>query len=260
VTVPRFVSIGLLPLVRSYPSHQHETWELVLYTRGRGIATVGDRQIPFHAGRLICMPPRIPHRETSERGYRDIYIHAHDLPMREAIAVVEDTEDRRLFRLATMLYSEAHLKPPGWETGTQDLFELLLFFVHRGQAPKEEHALVARLKLLLVEHLHNSEFQVGPAMRGMPMAPDHLRRLFQQATGRTPVSYLAELRVAEARRLLKVGGLSIKQVAARVGIPDPYYFSRLFKKITGRRPSAYLKAAARWPTNGTSAGSNRSLR
>jgi len=99
--------------------------------------------------------------------------------------------------------------------------------------------------MLLVEHLHNSEFHVGAAMRGMPIAPDHLRRLFQQATGRTPVGYLAELRIAEARRLLKVGGLSVKQVAARVGIPDPYYFSRVFKKITGRRPSAYLKVAAR---------------
>ena len=72
------------------------------------------------------------------------------------------------------------------------------------------------------------------------MAPDHLRRLFQQETGRTPVEFLTELRVAEAKRLLKVGGFAVKQVAERVGIPDPYYFSRVFQKVTGRRPSAYL--------------------
>src|SRR5271156_2489136 len=196
VSVPRFVSISLLPTVRSYPSHQHETWELVLYTHGRGIATIGEREIPFHPGRLICMPPRVPHKEVSEHGYRDIYIHAHDLPMLDAIPVVEDTEDRRLLRLAMMLHSEAHLKPPGWETGTQDLFDLFLFFVHRGQALKEEHPFVARLKTLLVDHLHDSEFRVGAAMRGMPIAPDHLRRLFRQATGRTPLDYLSELRVA----------------------------------------------------------------
>jgi len=239
--VPRFVSIGLLPLVRSYPSHRHETWELVLYTQGRGIATVGEREIPFHPGRLICMPPNVPHKEVSTQGYRDVYILAHDLPTREELLVVEDTEDRRLFRLAMMLFSEAHLKPPGWETGTQDLFDLLLFFIHRAQAPKEEHAFVARLKTLVIEHMHDSEFRVGTAMRGMPMAPDHLRRLFLRATGRTPLDYLSELRVAEAKRLLKVGGLGVRQVAERVGIPDPYYFSRVFKKVTGRRPSAYLK-------------------
>jgi AraC-like DNA-binding protein len=79
----------------------------------------------------------------------------------------------------------------------------------------------------------------------MPIAPDHLRRLFRQATGRTPLDYLSELRVAEAKRLLKGRGLNVKQVAARVGIPDPYYFSRVFKKVTGWRPSAYLKTVAR---------------
>jgi two-component system, response regulator YesN len=59
------------------------------------------------------------------------------------------------------------------------------------------------------------------------------------------LDYLSELRVAEAKRLLKGGGLGVKQVAARVGIPDPYYFSRVFKKVTGWRPSAYLKTTAR---------------
>jgi transcriptional regulator GlxA family with amidase domain len=78
-------------------------------------------------------------------------------------------------------------------------------------------------------------------MRGIPMAPDHLRRLFRETTGRTPLYYLSELRVAEAKRLLKDSGLGVKQVAERVGIPDPYYFSRVFKKVTGWRPSAYLR-------------------
>ncbi|HTY56892.1 MAG TPA: AraC family transcriptional regulator [Candidatus Binataceae bacterium] len=242
--MPSFVSIGMLPLIRSYPLHQHESWELVLYTHGRGVATIGEREISFHPGRLICMPPGVPHKEISEHGYRDIYIHAHNVAASDTIPVVDDTEDRRLFRLAMMLYSEAHLKPPGWETGTQDLLDLFLFFVRRGQAPKEEHALVARLKMLLVEHLHDSDFRVGAAMREMPMASDHLRRLFRQVTGRTPLDYLSELRVAEAKRLLKVGGLGVKQVAARVGIPDPYYFSRVFMKVTGRRPSAYLRTGS----------------
>jgi AraC-like ligand binding domain len=130
----QFVSIDLLPRVRSFPSHEHDTWELVLYTQGSGIAAVGEREIPFHPGRLICMPPHVPHMEVSENGYRDIYINAHNVPAREAVPVVEDTEDRRLFRLAMVLYDEVHLKRPGWEVGSQELFDLFLFFVHRSQA------------------------------------------------------------------------------------------------------------------------------
>ena len=239
--MPRFVSIGVIERpIPSYPLHQHEAWELVLYTHGRGVATVGGSEIPFHPGRLICNPPHVPHKEVSKDGYRNIYILAYDFPASDTVPVVEDTEDRQLFQLTRMLRNEAHLKRPGWETATQDLFDLLLFFIQRAQAPKKEHALVGRLKGILVEHLHDSEFRVGTAMRELPMAPDHLRRLFQQATGRTPVDYLAELRVGEAKRLLKVGGLGVKQVAERVGIPDPYYFSRVFQKVTGRRPSTYL--------------------
>ena len=216
----------------------------MLYTHGHGVATIGDREIPFHPGRLICMPPHVPHQEVAEDGYRDIYVHTYDFPTTEATpepVVVEDTEDRQMLHVARMLRNEAHLKRPGWQTATDELFGLLLFFLRRAQAPKDEHVLVARLKALLVEHLHDSEFRVGAAMRGLPMAPDHLRRLFQQATGRTPVRYLAELRIAEAKLLLDVGGFGVKQAAAHVGFPDPYYFSRVFQKVTGRRPSTYLK-------------------
>jgi len=243
--MPRLVSVEVLPRVRSFPTHEHEEWELILYTEGHGIAAVGEREIPFRPGRLICVPPHVPHEEISESGYRDIYIQAENLPARETIEVVEDTTDRRLFRLAMMLHDEAHFKPPGWETGSQELFDLFLFFLRRGQEPKKEHALVARLKNLLVEHLHDSAFSVGEAMSAIPMAPDHLRRLFRQATGSTPVDYLSELRVAEAKRLLKNGDLCVKEVAALVGIPDPYYFSRVFKRVTGGRPSSYLNNAPR---------------
>ena len=82
--MPRFLSIGLIPKpLFHFPLHQHETWELVLYTHGRGVATVGERAIPFHPGLLVCMPPRVPHKEDSKGGYRNIYIHTYDLPARE---------------------------------------------------------------------------------------------------------------------------------------------------------------------------------
>jgi AraC-like DNA-binding protein len=241
--LPRFVSVGwIAKAIPSYPVHQHEAWELVLYTHGRGVATVGDRAIPFRPGRLICMPPHVPHKEVSESGYRNFYILAYDFPAIEPVPVVEDTPDRQLFQLARMLRNEAHLKRPGWQIATEDLFDLLIFLIRRAQAPKKEHSLVERLKGVMVEHLHDSEFRVGDAMRDLPMAPDHLRRLFRQATGATPLDYLTELRVSEAKRLLKVGGLAVKQVAERIGIPDPYYFSRVFHRMTGRRPSGYLKS------------------
>ena len=69
-------------------------------------------------------------------------------------------------------------------------------------------------------------------MNALPMSLDHLRECFEQATGRTPLRYLTELRINEAKHLLK-RGFAIKEAGSRVGYPDPYYFSRIFLKTPG---------------------------
>jgi len=46
----------------------------------------------------------------------------------------------------------------------------------------------------------------------------------------------------EARRLLRIGGFSIKEVALRSGFGDQYYFSRVFRKVVHMSPSAFVMA------------------
>lgn len=54
--------------------------------------------------------------------------------------------------------------------------------------------------------------------------------------------YVARLRVAEAKRLLRRRELSITEVAQAVGYGDYAYFSRVFKKLTGISPRQYREA------------------
>jgi len=58
--------------------------------------------------------------------------------------------------------------------------------------------------------------------------------------GVTPIQYLIDLRMAEARRLL-IGspGRDIKEIGEIVGYPDPHYFSRIFKNTHGITPTEY---------------------
>lgn len=65
----------------------------------------------------------------------------------------------------------------------------------------------------------------------------NFRRMFQQATGLAPHQYLLNLRLNQAKRLLAT--LPVSEVAARVGFPDPLYFSRIFKKKVGIAPSRW---------------------
>ncbi len=68
------------------------------------------------------------------------------------------------------------------------------------------------------------------------------RRRWAVVVGRPPAVYLQELRMAEACRLLVESQDSIKEIAAKTGFADTFYFSRRFRIEIGISPSAYREA------------------
>ena len=69
----------------------------------------------------------------------------------------------------------------------------------------------------------------------------YLSKIFKEQFG-TPInSYLLQVRVTHAKRLLRFSELSIEQVGYACGINDANYFSRMFKKIEGISPGEYRK-------------------
>ncbi len=69
----------------------------------------------------------------------------------------------------------------------------------------------------------------------------YLTRLFGRYAGVTPLKYLTNLRIQEAKRLLLDTSLPISVVGERVGYPDQFHFSKTFRKATGVNPSAFRK-------------------
>ncbi|WP_338540062.1 AraC family transcriptional regulator [Paenibacillus tundrae] len=67
----------------------------------------------------------------------------------------------------------------------------------------------------------------------------HLSMQFKQKTGSSPIDYLIQIRLAEARRMLIKSNVTLREIAVEVGYTDVYYFSRLFKKHVGISPTRY---------------------
>lgn len=63
--------------------------------------------------------------------------------------------------------------------------------------------------------------------------------LFKSATGLTPLDFFIRARMRRAGELLEETPLQIKEVAARLGYDDQFYFSRLFKSVHGMPPREY---------------------
>ncbi|MFD0671439.1 AraC family transcriptional regulator [Cohnella sp. GCM10027633] len=70
-------------------------------------------------------------------------------------------------------------------------------------------------------------------------SPNYFRKLFKEATGRTPLEYLTHLRMEKAKELLQAGTHSVGKISALVGYEDIHYFSKLFKKLEGMSPKSY---------------------
>jgi transcriptional regulator GlxA family with amidase domain len=74
------------------------------------------------------------------------------------------------------------------------------------------------------------------------LSPTRYSALFREQTGSSPVEHHIRLRMQAACHDLDTTALSIKEVAAKLGYDDPYYFSRLFQKILGCSPLAYRRS------------------
>jgi AraC family transcriptional regulator len=69
----------------------------------------------------------------------------------------------------------------------------------------------------------------------------HFHRLFKSALGVAPARYHINLRMDEARRLLRETKKSVVDVALDVGYANPSHFAQLFRRETGLTPSDYRR-------------------
>ncbi|PKM52666.1 MAG: AraC family transcriptional regulator [Firmicutes bacterium HGW-Firmicutes-7] len=74
------------------------------------------------------------------------------------------------------------------------------------------------------------------------ISPSYLGSLFKSVTGKSPISYLIDIRLHKAKELLLDGHI-VSDVADAVGFNDLYYFSKCFKKNEGISPSQYKRIA-----------------
>jgi transcriptional regulator GlxA family with amidase domain len=81
----------------------------------------------------------------------------------------------------------------------------------------------------------------------MHLSPRHLSRLFRVAVGITPATWVEEVRVGTARRLLEQGDLAPKQVAASCGFSDADVLRRAFMRQVGVTPAEYRRRFAAIP-------------
>ena len=71
----------------------------------------------------------------------------------------------------------------------------------------------------------------------------HFRRIFRLLSGFPPGQFIIRKRMEQAARMLRNTDLEIKQIAAKTGCEDIYYFSKMFKQTYRIPPGRFRKGA-----------------
>src|SRR5882757_4689881 len=78
----------------------------------------------------------------------------------------------------------------------------------------------------------------------MRMSPKRLSMILNKNVGVSFRQLLRNVRIEEAKRILRLRKYSVKEVASRVGFADSHYFSRSFKEATGVNAGEYLEQSS----------------
>ncbi len=83
------------------------------------------------------------------------------------------------------------------------------------------------------------QISIPELSRTAGLSQNYLALMFRRQYGVTMNRYLINRRIEYAKHLLECTSLPVKEIGARVGIPDPQHFNKLFRRIAGRSPSAF---------------------
>ncbi|MEK0313213.1 AraC family transcriptional regulator [Cohnella sp. 56] len=101
-------------------------------------------------------------------------------------------------------------------------------------------------KMVLVKNHILQHYRENVAIRQMEeltgLSRDYLIAQFRTTFGMTPIQYLIHVRVEKAKELALHTGLSIGEIAARVGYSDVHTFGKMFKKKTGYSLSRFCSS------------------
>lgn len=273
---PKYSFVVLKDKLAYYPTpwHFHPEFELVLVVKSTGQRIVGDKIENFCDGDLVFMGPNLPHVYNNDSRY---YEGRKDL-FAEAIVIhfSEGFLGKGFFELPEMthikqLFQRSHcgLKIEGKTR------EKISFKMHSMLSLKGSSRIIALLSILEIlststqyKLLSSSGFTLKPNSLGTErmtkvheyillnfkkdisleevagianMSPNSFCRLFKSNTRKTFVTFINEIRIGYACKLISENKKAIADICYSSGFNNLSNFNRQFKKIKKKSPLQYKK-------------------
>ena len=252
----------------SYPEEKHEFYEVVYTDSGTINCAFNDKLINLKQGDLLLIPPKTVHsykaivnksasifimcfRCTSD--FLNIFENKIKLSndqksllaeiVKEAKSAFHFPFNKKLKQLSSPLFGAQQL--------IENKLEELLINLIRNELNQNnniklvmsttelENNLVKDIVAFLKENVYG-RISLEDISRQTFYSKTYLNKIFQKSLGYTIMQYYTELKIQEAKKLLREG-VSSNDIAYKLNFDSPTYFTKVFKRLVKLTPSQYRK-------------------
>lgn len=203
---------------------------------GYGEVLVEGRWQRCEAGQAYVTPPHVRHAYRAIPGevWRIAWVHDYAGTVRAAAPRVVSADTEAYYYVIHGLYRESVA------VAERDVLESWLFLLdaHTRRIARAGEALRLEGLWEAVTADLAHPWTLAEMAAHVGVSAEHLRRLSQAETGRSPLRQVTRLRMRHAETLLASGRYSVGQVAERVGYENAFAFATAYRRVTGHPPSA----------------------
>lgn len=251
--------------------HVHTFYEILWFQEGTGSHFVDFREYPIRPGTIFFLSPGQVHHFDGSDAYKGVAIKLctdfmqsrggdSDLFVKYDLFHTFDTTpyyvidagtSAQLQALVESMEEELEVSGDIGHIGHIDilrsLLKIFLIKVHRygrkeGELRldglKPSHRLFVQFRRML-EKDYATRHTVQEYADALNVAVRTLNKCVNECSGRSPLAFITERIMLEAKRQVRYSHLMIKEIAFNLGYDDPSYFVKLFKRQTGMLPSDF---------------------
>ena len=269
IAVQNLITIELLDVSSgfSYPPETHDFYELAYIDSGAIFCSLENENIILEQENFILIPPHHQHSYKSVNNVSSFFIVCFSCNSPILSVLKEKIKlDIAQKRLLSDLVNEAKkafrfpfekklklLSTPVF--GAQQLVEIkleeLLISLLRNKlntnsnirlvmnGEELENHLVCDITTILKQNLYG-RISLTEISKQLYYSKTYLNNIFSRNTERSIMQYYRELKINEAKRLMRKNYSNV-EIANMLNFESPTYFTKIFKKYTGITPSSYRK-------------------
>ncbi|MGY0036194.1 helix-turn-helix domain-containing protein [Pedobacter sp. NJ-S-72] len=241
-------------------AHKHDFYMVLLITHGTGTHTIDFFEHEVRARTVFFLAPGQAHQWdfSADTTCFQVMFSPNFLlqiqqkfpffnPSGKASFLLSEDDSQQVTAAIESLVHEANAQQTFYMEMLQHKLQITLILLKRAyneafkiQAPNTDNRLLNSFLSTLEKHYHTHS-DVAYYANILNVTPNYLNQICRTKSGVTAGDQIRERILLEAKRMLTLTCLDVKEIAFTLGFNDTSYFSRFFRKYTNYSPVNFRK-------------------